>query len=420
METEGGPVCLPSLSSMHGLFPDVDEVQLDHVREFLADAGEEGVTWEAKADDDEERTRPEGEQPGRLRKNTIRKAVSGLANQIGGYLVIGARWDKDAQRWHLPGVLIDASEPELWLQTVIDSGTAPAPRCRIKSWSLDRDRTVALVEVEPVAQPPCMTSQGHVYERVSGETRRVTDPVHLDGLFRRGREARAESERRAVGAANDLAGALDLGGIHAAVALAIAPIGRDTDDISSRLFTPGFGKHLEEALSELLPRADSPEQTYPSMSQAGITAQAMFYESLGPDEPFDTPLYERSVRKVWAALGRWDGTVAAGASFNAEELGYVSMFDELIAPAWTALVPLVARLGGFGPARLVIVIVGAGGADEYVGSGLLAQVEGSVLVQRDIDLEPPSTDQIGSIQREVQRSAGILTYEPEPDAGQEP
>jgi hypothetical protein len=39
------------------------QVELEHVRAFLDDAGEEGVTWEAKADDDR----------GRLRGDSIRR-----------------------------------------------------------------------------------------------------------------------------------------------------------------------------------------------------------------------------------------------------------------------------------------------------------------------------------------------------------
>lgn len=72
---------------------DVDwsDLQLDDVRSFLADAGDEGVTWEAKADDDDKRAREAGRDPGELGKNTIRRAVCAFANQVGGYLIIGAR-----------------------------------------------------------------------------------------------------------------------------------------------------------------------------------------------------------------------------------------------------------------------------------------------------------------------------------------
>ena len=404
---------LPSLPGVHGLFGSLDDVTLKRVEAFLAEAGEEVVTWEAKADD-ETRQRPEGQAPGRLGKNTIRKAVSGLANQIGGYLIIGARWDRKQGRWLLPGVVIDHEEPELWLNAVIDGGVAPVPPHGVKAWAIGDGRAVALIEIEPVAEPPCMTSQGHVYERVSGETRRVTDPAHLDALFRRGREARILAETRAQASAQDLASALDIGDGHGAVALAVAPIGRETDDISSQLFTQPFIEMAELALRNMLPKPGQPDQVYPSIGQAAVTTQAIFHEPLEPHEAFDTPFDERPVRAVWATVARWDGAVAAGASFAAGDVGYVSMFDEVIEPAWAAILPLISSLGGFGPARLAIVVVGAGPTNAPSPSSLLAQLTGSVLVQRAVDLGLPTGDQIGSIQREVQRSAGIFSFEPDP------
>jgi hypothetical protein len=90
---------------------DFENLDLAHVEAFLAEAGEEGVTWEAKADDDDERKRPGGEAPGRLKPRTIQKAASGIANQIGGFLILGARWDKAAKRWRLPGIVVDDAEP---------------------------------------------------------------------------------------------------------------------------------------------------------------------------------------------------------------------------------------------------------------------------------------------------------------------
>ena len=96
-------------------------------------------------------------------KNTIRKAGCGLANQIGGFVILGARWDKSDRVWRLSGVVIDHSEPELWIGQLIGD-LRPAPRFEAKAWKLDRDRTVAVVRVEPVDEPPCMTPQGHVYE----------------------------------------------------------------------------------------------------------------------------------------------------------------------------------------------------------------------------------------------------------------
>lgn len=112
---------------MHGLFAPLPQVELVDIEAFLSDAGEESVTWEAKADDDEQRRRPSGQTPGRLGRNTIRKAVCGLANRIGGYLIIGARWNTNESCWELPGVAVDHDEPDLWLAQVVDSGVRPIP-----------------------------------------------------------------------------------------------------------------------------------------------------------------------------------------------------------------------------------------------------------------------------------------------------
>lgn len=98
-----------------------------------------------------------------------------------------------------------------------------------------------------------MTSLGHIYERVSGETRRVTDPAHLDALFRRGQAAHETAERRATQAAIDITQAVDLGSGHGAVAVAIAPVARETDDIGSRLFVPVFAEVAEQAVRRLVP-----------------------------------------------------------------------------------------------------------------------------------------------------------------------
>jgi predicted HTH transcriptional regulator len=151
------------------------------------------VTWEAKADDDEERKRPEGEEPGRLRATTIRKGACAFANQIGGYLILGARWDKRERRWRMAGFVPPEPEAKTWLSNVLD-GLRPVPRYDLKAWALNGQRVVAVVQVEPVDVAPCMTPQGHVYERVSGKSVRVTDPVLLDALFRRGREARERAD----------------------------------------------------------------------------------------------------------------------------------------------------------------------------------------------------------------------------------
>src|SRR5204863_102972 len=84
------------------------------------------------------------------------------------------------------GITPPSEEPELWIGQVLRS-LEPAPRHVPKAWRRDDGRVVAVVWVDPVDAPRCMTPQGQIYERVWGETLPVRDPARLDALFRRGR-----------------------------------------------------------------------------------------------------------------------------------------------------------------------------------------------------------------------------------------
>jgi hypothetical protein len=168
--TSKGPVSLTS-----PLAPDA-------VREFLRAAGEEGVTWEAKADD----------KRGRLHRDSLRKAACGFANRDGGYVIVGAKRDADMGEWSLPGITKPDEEPELWIGRVLRS-LRPSPRFEPQMWKLDDDRIAGVVWAELVEEPPCMPPQGQVIERVSGETLPVTNPCRLDALYRGGQQARGRA-----------------------------------------------------------------------------------------------------------------------------------------------------------------------------------------------------------------------------------
>src|SRR4051794_6917914 len=93
------------------------DLDLAAVDEFFTDAGEEGTTWEAKADDER----------GRLRPDSVRKAANGLANRVGGYVIIGATRDKKTREWTVPGIESPEDEPELWIGKVLRR-LSPVPR----------------------------------------------------------------------------------------------------------------------------------------------------------------------------------------------------------------------------------------------------------------------------------------------------
>jgi hypothetical protein len=407
------------------------QVELEHIRAFLDTAGEEGVTWEAKADEDNlrERDRPKGEEPGQLGTHAIQKAVSGLANQIGGYLIVGARWDKGARRWRLPGVVVKDPEPELGLGKVIRN-LNPVPRFEARAWSPDDDRTVAVVQVEPVAVPPCMTPLGHVYERVSGETLRVEDPVLLDRLFRRGEHARGRAEhfaRRAARRALDAPSWKRERSIG--IAIGLASVGRETDDISSRLFV----KATREAIA-------ASAWTFWSGGQPDDIEQRQeqdAYAVLGHFEdrrvllPNGTP--GPPMRTTWIVRGAWNGSAVASVALNPGAVEHMEPFDDLVRRGWSEIAALVERLGGYGPAHLAVVVFAAQPDQPAVvgqvarqppppppaGSLYARLPEETTRMGRTVSVAAPDDDTIASLRRELNRAAGLSDDEPKPEPRRE-
>lgn len=403
-------------------------VELHHVEAFLADAGEEGVTWEAKADDDEERKPPDGQEPGKLRPATVRKAVSGLANQLGGYLIAGARWDKKAKKWMLPGIVVPDPEPELWLGKII-RGLNPTPRFDARAWLRPDGRVIAVVQVDPVDEPPCMTPQGHVYERVSGETIRVTDPTLLDALIRRGRQARELSETFADRAAQRALDAIRWKFERTAgLSIAVAPIGRETDDIGSRLFTPEFTGALVKSLWAFFQSGQysQPDNMERWTQQDAFTALAHFHSRrvLHVEGRATT-----QARITWLVQATWDGAVAASATFSEQAMiGGFSAPERVILPAWQQLDGLAQLLGGYGPAHLSVLVHAAqekiAGTpiliDDAAGTAPPPPPDGTLYrglpertkLGRSIMIGDPDQDVLVSLHRELQRAGGIESYEP--------
>jgi predicted HTH transcriptional regulator len=130
------------------------DVGPDDVRRFLEDAGDEGITWEAKAADPR---KPDA----RLDARVVREAACGLANAVGGFILLGVARDKRTGAWDVPGVVIAHEEPETWLDDVIGS-LSPRPRHDAHVWNVSEDRRLAVVRIEPVAEPPCLTPGGEI------------------------------------------------------------------------------------------------------------------------------------------------------------------------------------------------------------------------------------------------------------------
>lgn len=387
----------------------------EDVEAFLGEADKEGVTWEAKADSEQSSLRPD----------SIRKAACGFANQIGGYLILGARKTEGAG-WALPGIARPADEPEVWVGQILRR-LQPVPGFAVKAWPRAGacDRVAIIIQIEPVAVPPCMTPQGRVYERVTGETLPVEDPILLDKLFRRGENARALAAERAPRAATR---ALETSGwfFQKSVGLAVglAPLARETDDISSRLFTQETRNAMVQAswdlLTSLRPEG-SPDQVAQQPQQDAHAALLHFDEHRNWGLAHDV---KSTTRSTWLTQAHWDGSVAASLTLSDGDAEQAPPPEDMIATLWRVIVPLCRRLGGYGSAQLSLVIavtktsasVVRGQAAHGPGrpppkESLYALLEPATQADRVVDLADPSDEVVASLGREIKRAAGQVQDE---------
>lgn len=381
-----------------------DDLSLDDVRAFLTEAEEEGVNWEAKAE------RPKdapADSPGRLRPQHVQSSVCGFANQLGGYLLIGA--SRNEGTWDLPGVRPPRDEPELWLDQVIGE-LRPVPRYRRKAWTLEDSQVAAVVAVEPLGQTPCMTRDGQIFERVSSETRLVTDPVRLAELFARGERARAEAQARAERATLEVLDHPDaVAGHSACIAVSMAAASYKPD-IGGRLFHDRFNKQARELVAKRLFEEGGlswqPQVVRPAVRQSYIEFGA------------------GSENLYWVTRTSWDGAAAVVAGLAGEVIDRLSLFDYIVCRAWNLASDLVSEVGGYGDSRIQMSVrvvqpehdeMTMGELFERQRSGIgpppapntiYAKLPEKTDIRRWSEVREATSDEIGSVQREFERAAG--------------
>lgn len=379
---------------MHSIFSvDFEGLGLQHVRDFLADAGEEGLTWEAKAD---------GEQ--RLRPETVRRVVCGLANQIGGYAILGAR--RDDETWELSGITAPGNETGLWLDQVL-SGLRPVPRYARKHWPVGDGRVVAVIQVQPLTLTPCLTADGQVFERVAGQTLRVTDPTRLHELLARGVQARERAEAFSKRAAESLSpGPFDQLRVRLILGLAATSY---EPDIGARLFHSRFRVALEERVGARLFR---------ELHWEPVNAASSFIQQ-------DHMQWAAEANDVyWVVRPAWDGSVAVLAALKPEADALFSLMDYGVWPAWKLAADLVERLGGYGGAHISLIVsvrnqsmplADGRNLPPFGEESLFGRLRRETPIDRDTEIAEPSSEEIGSVQRELLRAAGYWRFEGAPD-----
>lgn len=173
-------------------------------------------------------------------------------------------------------------------------------------------------------------------------------------------------------------------------------------DIAKRPFRPSF-RSLLEALPPRLrtqPVLDDVVQVHHSQGASWLTVD-------GRDSN-------------WVVIAHWDGTVAASFSAvetdgsNAALLAYgegnvrddgIKVNEGPLAAAWRIAGELLPELGCRGEGRLCVFVDGtlprfSGGPPEFV-------------VERRVEIRPPSSQQVDDVVREFRRSTGEYVEEPE-------
>jgi Schlafen, AlbA_2 len=379
-----------------------ENLSLDDVRAFFSDAGEEGLTWEAKG--------------GEFGPHMVRKSACAFANsERGGFLILGIGGNA-RQGWRVEGMEIGSDDPELRVGQIIRSGVQPTPRFTDpKTWRLEDDKLVMLIEIESVAVPPAITSHGQVYERVSGESVPVQNPARLAALFSSGEAARTGAETRADRAAQELSkrddtpphiisGRWDEAGFGLAISATAY-----SEDIASRLFTPEFDEQLARSILPLSAFGHQsplgPPTPADGLSPYIFMQEGTFYSA--EDYP------AQDTKAAFAVGAFWDGTAAAGWITEMHHVSTDSMLESRIAPVWAELVTLVEALGGSGPGYLTLAVPWTsrvvGGPRTVAGNSVVSE---TVVIRREVELRAPNETEIARLRRELKRAGGLRQHEP--------
>lgn len=367
-------------------------LELADVEAFVESASGEGLVWEAK-----------GQAPLRGLKKKIVEAVCGLANQLGGFVIVGAEAERSDGPWLLSGVENDAGEDAHdWICRVLNGRLSNPPPFDVRRWTLSDSKVVAVIRVDPVGVAPCMTIDGLVWQRLVSETRKINDPLVLLELIRRGQAAREVARERAREAVDRgrVAPLVEGGQEVARVVLALAPV-VSLEDISSRLFRDSFKELLSAAAGVLeLATADWRRAVVPSAHRDGYVVR------LGKPE---------SERWGWAIQAAWNGTVCV--ELAAIEESSPPTLNTIIEQAWRAASSLLPHLTGIEdelhvPTHLAVA-VNSGGIFTFEWPGHTQRARStSEPIERWATMAAPSGEELESVYREIARTMGIDALEP--------
>lgn len=368
-------------------------VELEHVQSFLAEAGEEGLTWDAKSDG------LLSGRGGQLKPGSIAKAACAFANQLGGYIIVGAERRSRESPWELPGAALPGDEPKLWLGKAVGQ-LRPVPRHDIRVWPTEDGRHVAVVQVEPITRTPCMTRDGRVYERVTSESKPVDDPARLHDLLQRGEQARSRAvtnTTKMIG--NFRADAERVFPSDSAVYFALGLSATSYEgEIGRQMFTTPYMDFFKRRFVELLFERSGEEITEGPIHQISQAAVRYTARSLNLE--------------WWIAQVHWDGSVVIYGRITEHAAPRLGLFPVMIEPAWTLAVELVQALGGYGDTYTQMWLDNR--LAEPSSRSMYSRIGPETRLIRWGDLAPPGNYDLDSIRRELDRAAGYWVLDDPP------
>jgi hypothetical protein len=323
-----------------------------------------------------------------VKADEVRRQVCGFANSHeGGYLILGAEEAKDGS-WSLEGVCF-RDEPPTWVTSVVgNGGVNPYPDgLDVKGWLTQDGRQVAVVYIPPISTPPCNVN-GTVYERVSGKTITVREPLRLAELFARGDAAQKAGVSKAEQISARMVRQADVDSANAQFAFGLAAPGYPLD-LTPRLFTSSFAEAARSRISAVLVGQDRypiAPQVSSAVDQGGMSFQVRAGDRrLGYD-------WQVSVARAGAVGIHWTMDVQQTTVASVVNVG--GPLDR----AWRYADETLTFLGLKAP-RYLQMVVGVplpSANPARVGRGLVFG---------------PDQDALASVSRELRRAAGEMIFE---------
>jgi hypothetical protein len=371
---------------------DWNDLTLEHVRQFLEDAGPEPLLWEAKG--------------GKVTRHEIRAQICGFANSHdGGFLMLGA--DEVAGTWKLDGIRLGA-DPPTWISDLAgNQGVVPYPEgLDSRAWKVDDERSVVVVRIPPIAAPPCNT-YGTVYERVSGKTIPVREPLRLSALFDRGDQARRTAhniaEREAANAFRRSANQPGYAVQHIQLGLGLAAAGYDADQ-GVHVFRQSFEVAAQAAVEAIV-----------DVDQYGASRGLVGWDTT-QDSRTITIRPGHQMGDWWSVRITRDGGV--GVQWRQEVINthIETLVEHTVRRAWRIGDEIISALGAQ-DSRFLCLISAGGMLPPHRGD---SYTETTVLDSFPTVALGPLTSGIddavlAGIERDLMRSLNQMAYEPEPD-----